>query len=394
MHLRGKHIDKLGPEDISNLIENRVSESIMLDYKEELPNLKDNGQKLKWLALVSSFANKDGGVIIYGIKEKRDNEGKSEGVPEEITGLVDLHSDQIGLQMGQVLNAGLDPKLPTPRFRSMEIDGKTIFIIGIQRSLFAPHVVWFEKDGRFWVRNNNGKEQMDVHQLRRAFLQSEEWEKEADNFRRKRIMDVRSGEFIPELRTEGSFFVHVLPLGHTGNSVDISRIPKETNVMVILPGRVSQHVRFNLDGFLVCESGPVPKAFIQYHRNGGLEYYTTKVQYHLERYGRLCVDGTELENTAMKFVEDSFIWCQAFSVELPIIIYMSLHDVAGLPLTYLLTRRDNLWETDPFTIDRDQILFPGVLVDDWSADVKSLLKGTFDSLAQCGGYAASHRARS
>jgi len=111
MHLNGRHIDKLEAEDITRLIEESVPESTTLDYKEELPNLKDKIQKLKWLALVSSFANKDGGIIIYGIKEKRDSSGKSEGFPEKITGLATFNYDDVTLQMGQVLNAGLDPKL-------------------------------------------------------------------------------------------------------------------------------------------------------------------------------------------------------------------------------------------------------------------------------------------
>lgn len=394
MHLLGTHIDKLEPEDITNLIENRVAESMMLDYKYDLPDFKDEKEKLKYLALISSFANKDGGIVIYGIKEKRDSKGKSEGIPEEITGLSDLNSDQLGLQMQDVLNAGLDPKLPTPKFQEMEVDGKTIFLIGIQRSLFAPHVVWFEKNGKFWVRNNNGKEQMDVHQLRRAFLQSEEWEKEADNFRRRRIMDVRSGAFIPNLDIVGSFFVHILPLGQRDCRVSFKgmKFNREMPFYAHFTNTCNAvNERHNLYGYLFLDSADHPTSYSQYFRNGGVELYTCNVTYHSDKYERKIVDGAVLERVTKEFVQKCLSWYTGQAVELPLIIYMSLHDANGFPLCYGTPGYPG-WDTYPMTLESDQILLPGVVVEDWSCDVRELLQVPFNVLANCGGWAASHSA--
>lgn len=394
MHLLGKHIDKLESEDITNLIENGVAESIKLDYKQELPDLKEKTQKLKWLALISSFANKDGGLIVYGIGEKLDNDGKNTGMPEEVKDLGSPNFDDLQLQMQQVLNAGLDPKLPTPKFKEMEIDGKKIFLIGIQRSLFAPHVVWFEKSGKFWVRNNNGKEQMDVHQLRRSFLQSEEWEKEADNFRRKRIMEVRSGEFIPNLNTVGSFFVHILPLGQRDSRVSFKGVKynREMPYYAHLPN-ISSGVkeRHNLHGYLFHHSANHPTSYVQYFRNGGVELYTCNVIYKSETYEQDIVDGVELERVTKEFVQNCVRWYTGLSVEPPLMIYMSLHDADGLPLCYGSSEHPR-WDTNPKTIEGEQILLPGVVVEDWSSDVRALLKVPFDVLANCGGWASSHSA--
>ena len=71
---------------IDDLILNGVSESINLDYKQDLILAKDDDKK-EFLADVSSFANAAGGDLIYGISEKRDEQGKTTGIPEKSDGL-------------------------------------------------------------------------------------------------------------------------------------------------------------------------------------------------------------------------------------------------------------------------------------------------------------------
>jgi len=52
-------------EDIQKLIENKIEESLTLEYKRELS--RNNKEIAKD---ISAFANTSGGVIIYGIEEK------------------------------------------------------------------------------------------------------------------------------------------------------------------------------------------------------------------------------------------------------------------------------------------------------------------------------------
>ena len=81
-----KPLDQLTLGDIKDLIENQVQEDKNIDYKETLPGNAD-GDKKEFLADVSSFANLNGGDIIFGIKEKRDERNNSTGIPEAIMGL-------------------------------------------------------------------------------------------------------------------------------------------------------------------------------------------------------------------------------------------------------------------------------------------------------------------
>ena len=56
-------------DKISSLIDEKVEENLHLDYKAAAALGKTDGKKNEISKDVSSFANSDGGILIYGIKE-------------------------------------------------------------------------------------------------------------------------------------------------------------------------------------------------------------------------------------------------------------------------------------------------------------------------------------
>src|SRR5687767_2839466 len=93
-----KDFDAIEKADIDQLVTNQVTERRTLDYKQSLPGGSD-GDKKEFLADVSSFANASGGYLIFGIRDRRDSEGKPTGVPEIVEGL-DGNADQEILRLG------------------------------------------------------------------------------------------------------------------------------------------------------------------------------------------------------------------------------------------------------------------------------------------------------
>ncbi|KRW90642.1 hypothetical protein SD51_13655 [Alicyclobacillus tengchongensis] len=205
LRLSGKPLSDITAEDIFRLIKEEVPASRTLDYKLELT--EDNKELL---ADIIAFANTDGGIIVYGIEEKKEN-GKNTGVPFDVTGLTNVITDQVSQRIENVLRDNVEPRLQNVEVRSLNVNEKVVLLVGVPRSLFAPHML--RKDNKFYARNSAGKFAMDVHQIRDAFLQTADWEKQADNFRRTRVMEFLAEKVSHLRQPERAILLHVVPLG-------------------------------------------------------------------------------------------------------------------------------------------------------------------------------------
>lgn len=382
MRLLGTPFQNITSDNILYLKENQIQESSNLDYKKELPG-DSYGDKKEFLADISSFANTFGGIIIYGIEEQKDDENKNTGIPGEIVGLGDINVDHEILRLGNIIRDGLDPKLSNLKFQDIDVGGKIVLLIGVPRSLFAPHMIIFNRNGRFYSRHNSGKYQMDVREIKQAFLQTDEWENAAENFRRNRIMDIRSLKIIQNLETEGSYFIHILPLGSNRAEIDLKTHWDKLTKLSPPNCNACDHT-FNLDGVLVYGSTTKCKTYIQYFRNGGFEIYTSKLYNPGDETNSPRLYGDEVEKLAVKYVEKLISISSELGVEAPLIIYLSLMDLKN---AYMLG--DRRYRDVDRNFDRDDILLSGIIVDNMDIDVSELLRPTFDILWQASGWNGS-----
>ena len=84
MWLHSKYIDDITADDIKSLIDNEVVEDSSLDYKRDLPN---KGKDREFLKDITAIANKNGGIIIYGLSEARDANNNKLGFPDKVVGI-------------------------------------------------------------------------------------------------------------------------------------------------------------------------------------------------------------------------------------------------------------------------------------------------------------------
>ena len=148
-------------EDVEELIKDGVEENLSLEYKSCGALGKTDEKKKEISKDVSSFANSDGGVIIYGLKEY-DQEGKKH-LPEKIEEGFDP-ADISKEWLEQVIVSNIRPKInnlliyPIPT----GVGSKVIYIVEIPRGETACQ----SKDYRYYKRNNFQSVPMEDYEVR------------------------------------------------------------------------------------------------------------------------------------------------------------------------------------------------------------------------------------
>jgi len=146
--------------DLQSLIDNQVKESLYLDYKQAAALENTDGKKNEISRDISSFANSDGGQIIYGIKERKH-------LPIEIDGL-EIEKRQ---WLNQVVNSRIYPRISELRIQEIPLkSGKYAFIVSIPQSYTAHQA----HDRRYWKRTELNKEQMYDYEIKQTINRGRE----------------------------------------------------------------------------------------------------------------------------------------------------------------------------------------------------------------------------
>lgn len=137
-------------EKINQFVEDGIEENIHLDYKGAGSLSKVNEKKKEISKDVSAFANSDGGIIIYGIKEF-DEIGKTH-LPEKIEPIDANEYSKEWLE--QVINSTISPTIPniiiTPIQVGTKVENKVVLVVEIPKSNTAHQM----SDKRYYRRYN------------------------------------------------------------------------------------------------------------------------------------------------------------------------------------------------------------------------------------------------
>jgi predicted HTH transcriptional regulator len=157
-------IGQIDKDFIDNLVLQRRPEDQVLDYKKVLPG-KNPAAKKEFAKDVCSFANEDGGCILYGIAE----DGASR--PTQALGISGESADAAVRRLEETLRSWIEPRLsPRPEFR--EIDGFSngyVLVLKIPLSYSGPHSA--KDDGaRIWARGSKGKLELNEEERRQAYV--------------------------------------------------------------------------------------------------------------------------------------------------------------------------------------------------------------------------------
>lgn len=383
-----KKIEQIAAADLERLVSNGVSESRSLEYKETLPGGNDQ-DKREFLADVSSFANAIGGDLVYGVREARDERGKPTGTPDAIVGLDVTNFDQAIQRLDNVLRDGIAPRIPGIRFERIgQFERGPALVLRVPRSWATPHMVVFQQSGKFFTRHSGGKHQLDINELRDAFLNTRSASEVADNFRTGRLGRIIGGGAPVTLSSDKILCVHAIPhVGVLGSlAVDLARAAASSGELQPIKAR-SWGPRFNIDGVIsVAGAAPGEKTtgYVQLFRNGIVEVIFADVYFEPPPDMRTFVAGIGAGDIAGQLVvvlERIRKLFRVLEVPTPVSWLTSLHGVKDVP--FHVSQRLSLYGRNAF--DRETVLLPEILLTTYDEPAPKVLKPVLDALWQSAG---------
>lgn len=269
-------IDEIGPKHIAALVNEKVAERKILEYKERLPDGTDSAKK-EFLADVCSFANSSGGDVIFGVRDERDANGRATGIPEAIVGLSGVNIAAERDRLEAMIRDGIKPRIPSIQTREIGNQGHgPVIILRIGRSWIRPHMVTYGGTSRFYSRHSTGKYQLDVQEIGQAFAEQRSLGEQLRNWRAERVAKLLSEDGPAALSGAAKLLVHFIPAAALAGQQTAGFWPVPNEVRNLLrPSSFSgASWRYNADGFLVysVEGGGKCNSYVQLFRNGCLEY--------------------------------------------------------------------------------------------------------------------------
>jgi len=149
-------------DKIKSFITDGIEENVHLDYKGAGSIDKKNEKKKELSKDVSAFANSDGGVIIYGVREY--DEKDKNHLPEKIDPIDGKTYTKEWLE--QIINSTISPRITdikiTPIQTSKPEDNKVIYVVEIPKSNTAHQA----NDKRYYRRFNFESKMMEDWEIK------------------------------------------------------------------------------------------------------------------------------------------------------------------------------------------------------------------------------------
>ena len=382
-----KPFELIDKEDVLALVSNPIPECRTLEYKEQLPGNSD-GERKEFLVDVSSFANAAGGDILYGVPERRDQDGSPTGIPAPVDGLSDINADQVIGRLENMARDGIAPRISGIRMKPIHgFSTGPVILIRIPKSWAAPHMVT-KGDSRFYSRNSRGKYPLDVTEIRGAFALSEALPDRIRRFRDERIARIVADETPVPLLPNPKTVLHILPVAALDPTTRLDVVAAKDRVQSLRPmcfGKCT--VRYNFDGLLSVaidrQQWPTCPAYAQLFRSGAIE----AVEAHMLEIHEhdKSVPADLFEQRLVSDLADYLKFEQDLELGTPVFVMLSLLGVKD----YTIETMHHPGDTENLPIDRDVLLLPDILVDDFRTRAEELLRPAFDALWQSAGWAGS-----
>ncbi len=361
------------PED---LVRDRVSERIDLEFKSILPGRGDK-DKFEILKDFSAFANSGGGIVYYGIAEE-------DGVANALQPITAENFDEATRRLGQTIESGIEPRLQGVRFEKFEI-GDGYVLAGMVPARFgAPCRTVQNGQSKFFKRSQNFVSEMTYDEIRSAFDRAGTARQILEDSWTFRLEQTRKRETWKPMLGGPICLARLSPLSsyRQTDAADLKALYGDY-ASFIYPDWGGGSRSFNLDGLIVYGSMSEGRAtaMIQIYRNGTIDAM---------RYG-----GTPWQDklvipsqSVASFFRESFLKFSAFmrkeEIAGPYIFNTAILDTAG----HEFGVGSRFLHFDRYFSDRNDLVLPSIFLDFEELGSEGVVRNSLDVLWQ--GFGLTH----
>jgi len=359
------------------LVGDAASESAQIEFKQLLPDRSDRGRH-EFLKDVCAFANSGGGTIYFGIAEQ-------DGTATSIEPITTESFDDAARRLGQMLDAGIEPRLPGAEFREFVHDEGYVLGLRVPPSFATPHRYLFNGHSKFVMRNNTHVTEMNYDQIRSAFNRSGSLMERAERQWHSEIERAAQRKTWRPLEAGPQCLVQLAPLP----SVEVSQIVDIQKTYgdfarFIFDDWGGGSASFNLEG-LVVHTGDVSgvvRGFVQIKRNGIVQAYrSARALYRDENIIPSQSVASFIRQATFKFIK----YAGDAEIPGPYLLNCALLDVADS--RFGLDNRLMFFE--PLVADRQHLILPSTYLESLAdVDQEKIVRDTLDVLWQSFGVGA------
>lgn len=347
-------IEGMDAKGLSLVCEQRWQEGDTLDFKRTLPGRDDRGRR-ELLKDVCAFANAGGGVLAFGLVDE-------EGAAKELAPITDEGPDAAILRVGQIIDAGIEPRLRGWRLKPVDVEGGYVLLLRVPASFDGPHRYVVNDASRFVMRSGRHTVDLTYQQLRSAFGSTSTLLDRARAFRNSRLEVIPTIGTPLKLKPGPLTVVHLIPIEAMAAraSVDVTPFYYDHSALSFSDWGGGSRI-LNLDGIMSHISGEQhTMTYSLLFRSGALE--TT-------RFSGLTIndDKTIPSLTIADFMREAVPKMAGIARKAglsgPAIVAFSMLRVGG----WHFAVDENYIAGPP---DRNDLIFP----EAWIEDIESLLE--------------------
>lgn len=351
-------LNELDEPKLQALCNEQCPESETIDFKRAIPRASDK-DKHEFLKDISAFANASGGDLVYGISEEN-------GFAKAIVPVTEESEDILRRRLGQILDAGLEPRIAGIKFHFINVTNGYVLIIRVPASFDAPHRYLFNNHSKFVMRTGTHITELSYAELRSAFDRTATLVEKARNFRAIRIQAVSQGKTWKPLLSGPVCVVHLISIaGMSGKKkLDIQSLYDEYQSF-ISEGWGSASRSLNLDGLIVYPRMIGDNKIAssnQIFRAGAFEAlrYGGKFTNLESKTIPSTTVSSYFRNTIIQFLNAA----KDLGLSGPAIIGISLLSVEGFEFSY---ENKSYWQSSALS-DREHL----ILADEWIENIDSV----------------------